>query len=104
MALFERDLASPVAGHFEALGFRVFAEVDIAGRWADLVAVGPEIVAVELKLRAWRGALRQAAAYQLGADAAHVAPPLQTPQRAHPDCPPFQRGGGGALARYRAGG
>ena len=104
MALFERDLASPVAGHFEALGFRVFAEVDIAGRWADLVAVGPEIVAVELKLRAWREALRQATAYQLGADAAYVALPLETAQRAHGDRHAFEREGIGLLAVDEAGG
>ena len=89
MPLRERDLAGPVASHFEARGYRVFGEVNIAGRWADLVALGRgEVVAVELKLRSWRDALRQATAYQLGADRAYVAMPLTRVQdmwgRRHP--------------------
>ena len=94
----ERDLAGPVAGHFEALGYRVFAEVEIAGRWADLVAIGPEVVAVELKLHAWREALRQATAYQLGADRSYVALPLARAREAHRARFSFEREGIGLLA------
>jgi hypothetical protein len=84
MPLLERDLAAPVARHFKALGYRVFAEVEIAGRLADLVALGPgRIVAMELKLHAWRQAVRQAMAYQLGADWAYVALPLRRAQDAY---------------------
>jgi len=94
----ERDLAGPVAGYFESLGYRVFGEVEIAGRWADLVAIGPEVVAVELKLHAWREALRQATGYQLGADRAYVALPLARAQEAHRDRFSFEREGIGLLA------
>ena len=98
MPLLERDLAAPVAGHLESLGYRVFAEVDIAGRWADLVGIGADVVAVELKLRAWREALRQATAYQLAADRAYVALPLRWAQEAHRKRFAFEREGIGLLA------
>ncbi len=99
MPLRERDLAGPVAGHFAALGYRVFAEVGIARRWADLVAIGPEdVVAVELKLRAWREALRQATAYQLGVDRAYVAMPLERVQEIWGRRYGFEREGIGLLA------
>ena len=98
MHLRERDLAGPVAEHFAGLGYRMFAEVDIAGRWADLVGIGPDVVAVELKLRAWREALRQATAYQLGADRAYVALPLPRAQEAHRSRFAFEREGIGLLA------
>ena len=103
MPLLERDLAPPVAGHLESLGYRVFAEVDIAGRWADLVGVGPDIVAVELKLWAWREALRQATAYQLAADRAYVALPLPRAQEAQRARFAFEREGIGLLAVDTAG-
>ncbi len=98
MPLLERDLAAPVAGHLESLGYRVFAEVDIVGRWADLVGIGADVVAVELKLRAWREALRQATAYQLAADRAYVALPLRGAQVAHRARFAFEREGIGLLA------
>jgi len=98
MHLLERDLAAPVAGHLESLGYRVFAEVDIAGRWADLVGIGPDVIAVELKLRAWREALRQAMSYELGADRAFVALPLRGAQEAHRGRFAFEREGVGLLA------
>ena len=98
MPLLERDLSAPVAGHLESLGYRVFAEVDIAGRWADLVGIGADVVAVELKLRAWREAVRQATAYQLAADRAYVALPLRAAQRAHRGRFAFEREGIGLLA------
>jgi hypothetical protein len=105
MPLLERDLAAPVARHFKALGYRVFAEVDIAGRFADLVAMKPEdVVAVELKLAAWRRALRQATAYQLGADRSYVALPLDAARRAHRNRDAFEREGIGLLAVDDAGG
>lgn len=46
-------------------------------RWVDLVAVGNgTVVAIELKLENWREAIRQAVAYQLGADFSAVGMPL----------------------------
>lgn len=73
----ESALTQPVARHFAAEGYRVFAEVDVAGRMADLVCVrGEEVVGVELKLADWRAASRQASAYQLGCHRSYVALPL----------------------------
>ena len=48
----------------------------VAGRWVDLLAVGRDLVAVELKVRDWRTALRQAMSYQLGANYSLVAMPF----------------------------
>ena len=99
MPLRERDLAGPVAGHFTSLGYRVFAEVGIAGRYADLLAYRPEeIVAIELKLEDWKGALRQGMAYQLGADRAFVAMPLARVQDVWRRRDAFEREGIGLLA------
>ncbi|MFQ6128018.1 MAG: hypothetical protein ACE5QW_03855 [Thermoplasmata archaeon] len=50
----------------------------MVNRWVDLIAVGNNgrIIAVELKLENWREAIRQAVAYQLGADFSVVVMPL----------------------------
>lgn len=72
----EEMLYWPVAGHFKSRGYRVYREALIAKRWVDLLAVGSDIVAVELKVRDWRTALKQAMSYQLGAHYALVAMPL----------------------------
>ncbi len=73
----EADLVEPLVRHFEEHGLRAVAEVPIAGRRADLVGVGEDIlVAVELKLARWRQALRQAVAYQLWAHESYVALPF----------------------------
>jgi len=72
----ESDLVGPVRLFLESRGYAVLGEIPAGGRRADLVGVGDSIVAVELKLRDWRGALRQAMAYQLGAEYAWVAMPL----------------------------
>ncbi len=99
MPLRERDLAPPVAAHLRGLGYEVSAEVEIAGRWADLVAAGPEeVVAVELKLRDWRGAVRQAIAYQLAADRSYVALPLWRAQDAYRSRHAFEKEGIGLMA------
>lgn len=99
MPLRERNLLGPVASHFVGLGYEAFAEVEIAGRWADLVAVSDEeVIAVELKLRAWREAIRQAMAYQLGADRAFVALPLGRAHQAYRGRLAFEREGIGLLA------
>src|SRR2546426_965852 len=104
MPLRERDLARPVAGHFAALGYRVFAEVGIAGRYADLVAYSSEeLVAIELKLEDWKGALRQGMAYQLGTNRAFVAMPLARVQDVWRHRGAFEREGVGLLAIDAAG-
>ncbi len=95
----EAQLAPPVAAWLEADGYRVRTEVPIVGRWADLVGARTgELVAVELKLRDWREALRQAIAYQVGADRAWVAMPLAAASRAYRERWRFAAEGVGLLA------
>lgn len=75
----EAELADPVARHFAADGYEAFLEVAFNGRIADVIAVkGDEVVAVELKLRDWRQAHRQAMAYQVGCHRSYVGVPLKT--------------------------
>ncbi len=72
----EELMSRPVSEHFRSLGYQVYREAKVAGRWVDILAVGKEIVAVELKIRNWREAFKQAMSYQLGAHYALVAMPL----------------------------
>ncbi len=83
MPRLERELAAPVVRHFAARGCRVDVEVEFNGRIADVIAVSPdgEVDAVELKLRDWAVAERQARAYQVGAHRAWVALPLASALR-----------------------
>lgn len=75
--MLERDLAPPVVTHLESLGYATFEEVYFNGRIADIIATkGEEVVAVELKLRDYREAHRQALAYQVGCHKTFVALPL----------------------------
>ncbi|MEK6851999.1 MAG: hypothetical protein AABY30_05630 [Candidatus Thermoplasmatota archaeon] len=95
----ESDLLPPLARHFEALGFRVFAEVAVTGRRADLVAVADDtLVAVELKLARWREAIRQAVAYQVWAPRAYVALPFPRAIRTARHRSRFEAEGIGLLA------
>ncbi len=80
----ETELVEPVATWLEASGFDVRVEVPILGRRADILGSrADEVTAVELKMHDWRGALRQALAYQLAADRAWVAMPLAAASRAY---------------------
>jgi hypothetical protein len=73
----EIHLRDSVESFFAEHGYRTFAEVRMINRWVDLLAVGNgRVVAVELKLERWREAIRQAVAYQLGADFSTVGMPL----------------------------
>ena len=69
-------LFKPIAAHFRSKGYKVYREVLVARKWVDLLAVGNELVAVELKIRDWRTAIRQAMSYQLGTNYSLVAMPL----------------------------
>ena len=72
-------MAEPVAAHFRAQGYDAFFEVHFNGRIADVIAVkGDEVLAVELKLRDHRTALRQALAYQVGCHRSFLGLPLPT--------------------------
>lgn len=73
----EIHLRGSLEAFFAEHGYRTFAEVRMVNRWVDLVAVGNgRIIAVEMKLEKWREAIRQAVAYQLGADFTAVGMPL----------------------------
>ena len=73
----EAELAPHVAAHFRTAGYDVWLEVPFNGRIADVIAVqGEEVIAVELKLRDFRGAHRQAIAYQVGCHRSYVGLPL----------------------------
>lgn len=93
----ESDLCDPARTFLESRGYAVLDEVRIGGRRADLVGIGDAVAAVELKLRDWGGALRQAMAYQLGADFAWVAMPLDSAARALRFRDRFEREGVGLL-------
>ena len=80
----EAELVGPVSAWLRGAGFEVRLEVPILGRRADLIGVRSDRVeAVELKLRDWREALRQAIAYQIGADRVWVAMPLAAASTAY---------------------
>ncbi len=95
----EAQLAEPVTEWLVEDGYRVDLEVPILGRRADLIAARDgALVAVELKLRDWREALRQALAYQLAADRVFVAMPLEGASAAYRARWRFQAEGIGLLA------
>ncbi|MFQ6061100.1 MAG: hypothetical protein ACE5KV_07405, partial [Thermoplasmata archaeon] len=77
----------------------VYSEVRMITRWVDLIAVkGSEVVAVEIKIRDWKQALKQAVAYQLGADYSLVAMPFNTACEAYRNRYWFQKEGVGLIA------
>ncbi len=95
----EAELVAPVTAWLREGGYRVTAEVPILGRRADLVGAREDaLVAVELKMRDWRGALRQAMAYQLAADRTWVAMPLSAASAAYRARWQFEAEGVGLLA------
>ena len=96
----ERELAAPVGRFLTAQGYEAFFEVSFNGRIADVIAVrGDEVVAVELKLRDYRTAHRQAIAYQVGCHRSFVGLPLQTALGAlRRDRHAFAESGTGVLA------
>src|SRR5437867_7055159 len=96
---FEVDLREPVATWLRDAGFDVRMEVPILGRRADLVGSrGTTVAAIEMKMHRWVEALRQAIAYQLGADLVWVAMPLADASRAYRQRWTFEAQGVGLLA------
>ena len=80
----ESELAEPITAWLERAGFTVRMEVPILGRRADLLGLRPgSLTAIEAKMNNWAQALRQAIAYQLGADRSWVAMPLAAASRAY---------------------
>ena len=95
----ESDLREPVATWLCHEGFDVRMEVPILGRRADLVGSrGTTVAAIEMKMHRWVEALRQAIAYQLGADLVWVAMPLADASRAYRQRWTFEAQGVGLLA------
>lgn len=95
----ESELAEPIATWLEAAGFRVRMEVPILGRRADLLGLNESsVTAVEMKMRDWAEAIRQAMAYQLAADRSWVAMPLATAFRAYRERWRFEAENVGLLA------
>jgi len=95
----ESDLREPVATWLCDEGFDVRMEVPILGRRADLVGSrGTTVAAIEMKMHRWVEALRQAIAYQLGADRVWVAMPLAAASRAYRQRWSFEAEGVGLLA------
>jgi len=95
----ESDLLQPVAMWLRDEGFDVRMEVPILGRRADLVGSrGATVAAIEMKMHRWAEALRQAIAYQLGADRVWVAMPLAAASRAYRQRWTFEAEGVGLLA------
>ena len=70
----EELLMVGVGNLWRKLGARLAYEVPLYERFLDMVAVQESlVVAIELKVRDWRGAVRQAAVAQLAADEAYIA-------------------------------
>ena len=95
----EAELVEPLATWLTDAGYRVDAEIPILGRRADLVGAREgDLVAIELKMRDWSAALRQAIAYQLAANSAWVAMPLAGASLAYRQRWRFEGEGVGLLA------
>jgi len=94
----EEDLRPRVEAYFRGRGFRVHHEVFLLERWIDVLAVKGDVVAVELKIRDWRQALKQAVMYQLAADYSVVAMPWENAFAAHRHRWRFEEDGVGLLA------
>jgi len=96
----ESELAEPVGRYLATQGYDAFYEVYFNGRIADVIALkGDEVVAVELKLRDYRTAHRQAMAYQVGCHRSFVGVPLETALLAlRKDRHAFEASGTGILA------
>ena len=97
--IYEEDLKGGLKTFFRSHGYKAYTEVRMINRWVDLVAVKEdEVVAVELKISDWKQALRQAVAYQLGADYTFVAMPFKHACKAHKNRYWFQKEGVGLIA------
>ncbi len=73
----EEDMVAPVARYFQRDGWHAAPEIAFNRRIADLILVKDDMTAaVELKLRDWRGAHKQAQAYQVGCGWSWIGLPL----------------------------
>jgi len=82
--LLEVDLIIPISQYFQDKGYSIDLEIPVYRNRADMMAyTETELVAVELKLRNWKRALRQASYYQLGADYSYIAMPFNEAFEVH---------------------
>lgn len=85
----ESELLNPVRNYMASQGFRYQAtEVPLFDHSIDLFtysALMDQSIAVELKLRNWPRAFRQALLYQLCCDRSYIAVPCQTARRVDMD-------------------
>lgn len=93
----EADLRPVVTRFLERQGMEVHAEVPLNGRIADLVGLGDELTAVELKLTDWRRGLRQAICYQVACEESYLCFPFPKALRLLSKSHYFQREGVGLL-------
>ncbi len=93
----EADLRPLVTRVLQRQVLQVHAEVPLNGRIADLVGLGDELTAVELKLTDWRRGLRQAICYQVACEESYLCFPFPKALRLLSKSHYFQREGVGLL-------
>ena len=74
----ENDLYPPLVKYFLKKDYSIEVEIPIHRNRIDLIAFNNNnhLIAVELKLKDWKRALRQATYYQLGVDVSYIAMPF----------------------------
>ncbi len=78
-------------------GMKVHHEVRFNGRIADIVGVGQDLAAVELKLTDWKQGLRQAMAYQLACTRSYLCLPFERALKMASKSHYFEKEGVGVL-------
>ena len=75
--LLELDLYPPMIEYFQKQNYSIELEMPIYRNRIDLIAFNfNHLIAVELKLKDWKRALRQASYYQLGVDYSYISMPF----------------------------
>ena len=85
MALREELLVQPVEDYFTSYGYMMVREVQFFSKYIDLFGFNggsSSTVAVELKVRNWRRAIKQAKIYSLCANRVYIAMPYLVAKRA----------------------
>ena len=97
--IIEKDLVVPLEKYFTKKGFKTELEVPIYRNRIDMVAYDESIlISIELKIKKWKRALKQASYYQLGSDFTFVAMPLYESYKAYWNKFRFEKKGVGILA------
>lgn len=97
--IIEKDLISPLTHYFTKKGYKIALEVPIYRNRIDMVAYNKfTMIAIELKIKNWKRALKQATYYQFGADFTYVAMPLYESYKAYWNRFRFEKKGVGIIA------